>query len=757
MNLKQVDSIGWRYTVMKKQRSDNYFSNMFIKMTLVTTLLVMVLSLFFYIYFKSYNSKLINRSNEEIMHQVIYNAEQVHTYVRNYAVTLSNNLDAVNLMNGQNLSIYEQLSSMRALDLMLKSNPYIGSFYVYNGQEDMYYIVGSNPLIRRGSDFDPWAATILKKGSTLPKLAPIPRRMPLSETNPEQTMNVFSYVQPEYYLDGGLKSALIFNVNIDILLNQLTLGSFDTLDNKSFWFVSRDGGVMAHTDPKQFLTNAAEIPYVQDIIHSSEKSGYFVTEIDGVQSVVTYAGSDSLQWQLVGVTAYSTIANIAAKVNYITLGIALTMLVVGSYAAFLLAINLYTPVQKLQRFRSSHIFTLKQKSLSDLLLTGFPPKEGEWLHEYGITLDPGRPVAVAVMKIDHYSGFCERYKQSDRALLKYALTNIAGEIMSELHTCEAVDLDEDVVVLILNMEEEGKLSGNGRLELSRSLHQVLESFERYCSLTVSIFVSEAAMNLRDLPYIYKDALDLSNDRLKYGHRCMLFREVQFADSPQSFPIDHPLVEQLLGAIKEGKLEKMEETYARLTELVSKCDYNNIMLVISYISSAVFNQLHVMESNSTISFESGFSEFDRKIKSAETLVEIHEHFHGLFHVITERLGRNKNDRTGLIVAQAYRYIDENYADYALSPHGIAALFNMTPAYLNKLCRDQGARSLSDYLTAVRIENSKQLLGETNLTIDQVIDRIGWENKKYFYTIFKKHVGATPTDYRLKLSLTRLNQS
>lgn len=238
------------------------------------------------------------------MHQVIYNAEQVHTYVRNYAVTLSNNLDAVNLMNRQNLSIYEQLSSMRALDLMLKSNPYIGSFYVYSGQEDMYYIIGSNPLIRRGSDFDPWAATILKKGSTFPKLAPIPRRMPLSETNPEQT-----------------------------ILNQLTLGSFDTLDNKSFWFVSRNVGVMAHTDPKQFLTNAAEI-------------------------------------------------------------------IVG--------------------FASDRI----------------PPnkKEGEWLHEYGITLDPGMPVAVAVMKIDHYSEFCERYKQSDRALLRHALTNITGEIMSEFHT-----------------------------------------------------------------------------------------------------------------------------------------------------------------------------------------------------------------------------------------------------------------------------------------------------------------------------------
>jgi two-component system response regulator YesN len=199
---------------------------------------------------------------------------------------------------------------------------------------------------------------------------------------------------------------------------------------------------------------------------------------------------------------------------------------------------------------------MPQKSLSDLLLIGFPPnkKEGEWLHEYGITLDPGMPVAVAVMKIDHYSEFCERYKQSDRTLLRYALTNITGEIMSEFHTCEAVDLDEDVVVLILNTDAEDKLSENGRLERSRSLHQVLESFERYCSLTVSVFVSEAAMNLRELPYIYMDALDLSNDRLKYGHRCMLFREDRFADSPQSFPIDHPLIEQLLAAIKEGKQE-----------------------------------------------------------------------------------------------------------------------------------------------------------------------------------------------------------
>ncbi|MNR49318.1 HTH-type transcriptional activator Btr [compost metagenome] len=84
-----------------------------------------------------------------------------------------------------------------------------------------------------------------------------------------------------------------------------------------------------------------------------------------------------------------------------------------------------------------------------------------------------------------------------------------------------------------------------------------------------------------------------------------------------------------------------------------------------------------------------------------------------------------------------------------------MFKLTPAYLNKLCRERTSHSLGDYITHVRVEKAKQLLGETNLTIDQIIGRIGWENKKYFFRIFKKLTGATPTEYRLKLSVDQLN--
>ncbi len=37
--------------------------------------------------------------------------------------------------------------------------------------------------------------------------------------------------------------------------------------------------------------------------------------------------------------------------------------------------------------------------------------------------------------------------------------------------------------------------------------------------------------------------------------------------------------------------------------------------------------------------------------------------------------------------------------------------------------------------------------TDESIDNLLDAVGWDNKKYFYTIFKKSYGVTPNEYRM----------
>ncbi|GAA3409950.1 AraC family transcriptional regulator [Paenibacillus hodogayensis] len=784
-----------------RHRLQNYYVNMIVKLTLFTTLVVLLLSLLLYASFRNYNIKTINQLNENLMVQFIHNAEQIHAYLRSYSVSLTNNTDVKNLMFGEDLSVYETLGSMRAVDLLLEANPYLESIYVYNGRSDTYYVVGANSVIRKGGEFDAELDAVLKGDAPIPRLTPIPRRLPGIEAEAGKDTQVFTYIVPDFFRDGQtLKSALILNAKVDSFLHNVAAKSESgsgMMDMKSLWFLGREGEVLAHTNKALFLQNVAGREDVKRMMESGERSGYFTDRQEGKTSVVTYVRSELLDWMLVGATPYEAVAGLAERVRGLSLIIGILMLTVGLVAAIALTRNLYAPVRRLrnkfspyapagqtsaphanefemiseafslahhklrdlEQFKNSKRQVLKQKTLEDYVRTGLPlgRREQEWLDESGIRLSPRRPAVVAVLRIDRYSAFCETYNESDRALLRYALTNMLSEIIRPGGECEAVDMGADQTVVILNVEPDSQHGPGWEARLAESLEQARRSFERYCGVSFSVFVSEPMALLREVPQAYRDALELSQERIKAGHGCMLFRSEVGAAQPTFFNINHQLLEQLLEAIKEAKQDKMEDTYRRLTELLQASDYNNIMFTLSYLSAAIFNQLHVMEGNRTISFGLSFSEFDKRLKAMETFEEIDAEFLDLFRTIVQRIQGSQQDRTNLIVAQALRYIEEHYADAALSPQQIADLFKLTPAYLNKLCRERTSRSLSDSITEVRVEKAKQLLGRTSLTIDQVIDRVGWENKKYFFRIFKKQVGATPTEYRLKLSVDQIDRS
>jgi two-component system response regulator YesN len=54
--------------------------------------------------------------------------------------------------------------------------------------------------------------------------------------------------------------------------------------------------------------------------------------------------------------------------------------------------------------------------------------------------------------------------------------------------------------------------------------------------------------------------------------------------------------------------------------------------------------------------------------------------------------------------------------------------------------------SAHLRMRRLEKVKELLGTTSLPIVQVSLECGFNNLQYFYDVFKRSVGCTPSEYR-----------
>jgi two-component system response regulator YesN len=99
----------------------------------------------------------------------------------------------------------------------------------------------------------------------------------------------------------------------------------------------------------------------------------------------------------------------------------------------------------------------------------------------------------------------------------------------------------------------------------------------------------------------------------------------------------------------------------------------------------------------------------------------------------------------LVRQVLREVHANRGK-DLSIKVLAAQLNKNAAYLGQLFKQETGQLLSVYLAGVRIEEAKQLLRETNLKMAEISHTVGYPNLNYFYRVFKKSTGVSPTDFR-----------
>ena len=78
--------------------------------------------------------------------------------------------------------------------------------------------------------------------------------------------------------------------------------------------------------------------------------------------------------------------------------------------------------------------------------------------------------------------------------------------------------------------------------------------------------------------------------------------------------------------------------------------------------------------------------------------------------------------------------------------LAEKFNYHPSYLSKLIKKQTGVSFSEILLDARLKRAKSFLEDTDLSISDIIEELGYSNRTYFNKQFKKRYQLTPYQYR-----------
>lgn len=84
---------------------------------------------------------------------------------------------------------------------------------------------------------------------------------------------------------------------------------------------------------------------------------------------------------------------------------------------------------------------------------------------------------------------------------------------------------------------------------------------------------------------------------------------------------------------------------------------------------------------------------------------------------------------------------------LSPQLIAQNLNVSYSWFRKMFKQYTGFSPMQYIIEMRIQKSKELLTNTELSNIEISYKLGFDNPNYFCTTFKKKTNLTPMKYRL----------
>ena len=109
-------------------------------------------------------------------------------------------------------------------------------------------------------------------------------------------------------------------------------------------------------------------------------------------------------------------------------------------------------------------------------------------------------------------------------------------------------------------------------------------------------------------------------------------------------------------------------------------------------------------------------------------------------------------TGINYIKKAQFFIKNNFNRNINIDEIAENAGVTKGYLQKLFNTNTGMSILQYLNNFRITKCKRILLETNLSIDEICSRVGFNNRQQLIYEFKIQTGMTPNAYRINYSKT-----
>jgi AraC-like DNA-binding protein len=397
-------------------------------------------------------------------------------------------------------------------------------------------------------------------------------------------------------------------------------------------------------------------------------------------------------------------------------------------------------VDRINSFRLSmrdHHSLIKQDLLRQWILSGRLGNPANRLPASDFKLSASNIIILALFRIEGYRQFVEKYGYSSRKLLKYAMGNIAEEVLGQYGwLAEPVDMGGEYLTVLIGHESEKADPP------AAEIHEAQKQIERWIKLKTVAAVSEIRQPQDDLRRIYEDLCQLTMLKFVQGEdKVYTERDYERCSPWTVLPNDQEKIDQLIKAVKAGYSDRIVPLLDNMMADMQQLPYRECIFQLTRIVYAIVTSFgHLMEVDGR-TIQDMLEQFDTLREARNWLLR---ELQGIIEKSNADAGPNRKDE---IVCEIMEFIHGRLHDASLNVEQIADRVSLSSRYIRQIFKAATGMTIADYILTTRMDNVKRLLRETRLSIAEIAEQSGFLTKSHFYTAFKKAAGMTPNEYRM----------
>ncbi|RXZ83202.1 response regulator [Paenibacillaceae bacterium] len=336
----------------------------------------------------------------------------------------------------------------------------------------------------------------------------------------------------------------------------------------------------------------------------------------------------------------------------------------------------------------------------------------------------------------------ERQDIREKELIQFGIGNVVQQTLEEEYPYKfAVCMDHLsrlVVVLACTRPEQSELAEGIAI-------LCLQRVNQFVKVQASAGMRSASGGLNQLREMFNEAAFALEQKAAYGGN-RLFTDKSADEDEEQVRLSMKEPAEVIDLIKYGSDKDISAALIGFEDMVKSWHLTHIRDIQQQLFEWLYEVIHRVASLGI----SGKMKADNPIAIWEQL-EQYDTLQSL-RDLTERylldmaaVYRNQPAGISQIVSEAEKLIQRDYAEN-LSLQSVADSVHVTSVWLSKLFRKEKGVTFLEYLTAVRMENAKEMLGDVKYKVYQISYQVGYKDPVHFSKLFKRQVGCTPKEYR-----------